>query len=53
MPSSKPSITAAMDRELDAFDDLDEMIEERIPTQAFGWIMWQKDHLMITKKLVI
>lgn len=50
VPFLKPSITAATDRELDAFDDLDEMIEEGIPTQALGWIIRQKDYLHDNKE---
>ena len=45
VPFSKPSIVATTDDQLDAFDDIDEMIDQNLPSQALGWIIQQKSVL--------
>lgn len=45
VPFSKPSIAAITDEQLDAFDELDDMIDQSAPSQALGWIIQQKSLL--------
>ena len=49
VPFSKPSIAATTDDQLDAFDDIDEMIDQNLPSQGFGWIIQQKKAFFMTK----
>ena len=39
MPFNKPSIAATSDEGLQAFNDLDDMIDENLLSQALGWII--------------
>ena len=39
MPFTKPSITPESDDQVDAFDDLEEMIEAKRLSVAVGWII--------------
>ena len=42
MPFSMPTIAATTDEQLDAFEQVDDMIDQSTPSQALGWIIQQK-----------
>lgn len=41
VPFCKPAISASNDEQLDAFDDVEEMIEQHLLSSAVGWIIQQ------------
>ena len=41
VPFNKPSIFAVTDDQVDAFDDVDELIDENLLCQGLGWIIRQ------------
>ena len=51
VPFSKPSIAAVSADELEAFDEIDEMIDSNLLCQALGWIIKQKGTIHNKQKL--
>lgn len=43
VPFNNLSIAATTNDQLDAFDDINEMIDQNLPSQALGWIIQQED----------
>ena len=41
VPFSMPSIAATMDEQLDAFEQMEDMVDQSAPSQALGWIIQQ------------